>query len=60
MMNHAFNRFLPNDMGWRDLFEMVSTEYLCPLYAGYKGNTCQPLHVIVLENSLRPIDYLFI
>jgi hypothetical protein len=24
MMNHAFNRFLPNDVGWRDLFEMVS------------------------------------
>ncbi|KAI3738756.1 hypothetical protein L2E82_28892 [Cichorium intybus] len=24
MMRHSFNRFLPNDMNWRDLFEMVS------------------------------------
>ena len=24
MMKHSFNRFLPNDMGWRDLFDMVS------------------------------------
>ncbi|XP_077217749.1 uncharacterized protein LOC143852238 isoform X2 [Tasmannia lanceolata] len=23
MMQHAFNRFLPNGMGWRDLFDMV-------------------------------------
>ncbi|KAL7178432.1 hypothetical protein ACSBR2_031550 [Camellia fascicularis] len=23
MMQHSFNRFLPNDMGWRDLFDMV-------------------------------------
>ncbi|KAH9294405.1 hypothetical protein KI387_040392, partial [Taxus chinensis] len=23
MMHHAFNKFLPNDMDWRDLFEMV-------------------------------------
>jgi hypothetical protein len=25
MMRHSFNRFLPNDMGWRDLFEIVSS-----------------------------------
>lgn len=24
MMQHSFNRFLPNDMGWRDLFDIVS------------------------------------
>lgn len=23
MMHHAFNRYLPNDMQWRDLFDMV-------------------------------------
>lgn len=23
MMQHSFNRFLPNDMNWRDLFDMV-------------------------------------
>lgn len=28
MMQHAFNRFLPNDMGWRDLFEMVRQSLL--------------------------------
>lgn len=24
MMKHSFNKFLPNDMDWRDLFDMVS------------------------------------
>lgn len=24
MMQHSFNRFLPNDMSWRDLFDIVS------------------------------------
>lgn len=27
MMQHSFNRFLPNDMDWRDLFEMVRECY---------------------------------
>ncbi|KAL9253876.1 Cytosolic purine 5'-nucleotidase-like protein [Drosera capensis] len=26
MMQHSFNRFLPNDMGWRDLFDIVSVK----------------------------------
>ncbi len=28
MMHHSFNRFLPNDMGWRDLFDIVSIPLL--------------------------------
>lgn len=24
MMKHSFNKFLPNDMDWRNLFDMVS------------------------------------
>lgn len=27
MMHHAFNRYLPNDMHWRDLFDMVRDCY---------------------------------
>lgn len=29
MMRHSFNRFLPNDMSWRDLFDIVSS---CTLF----------------------------
>lgn len=32
MMNHAFNRFLPNDVGWRDLFEMVCLSFMPVMY----------------------------
>lgn len=28
MMRHSFNRFLPNDMGWRDLFDIVSCIFI--------------------------------
>ncbi|RVW55922.1 Cytosolic purine 5'-nucleotidase [Vitis vinifera] len=28
MMQHSFNKFLPNDMGWRDLFDMVTRPQL--------------------------------
>lgn len=28
MMKHSFNRFLPNDMGWQDLFDIVSRIHL--------------------------------
>ncbi|KAG5555414.1 hypothetical protein RHGRI_012825 [Rhododendron griersonianum] len=30
MMQHSFNRFLPNEMGWRDLFDMVSILHIMP------------------------------
>lgn len=33
MMQHSFNRFLPNDMSWRDLFDMVSNRLLIKLTA---------------------------
>jgi hypothetical protein len=50
MMNHAFNRFLPNDMGWRDLFEMVSI-YVPFMLVTLMVTTCQSLLVIILETS---------
>jgi hypothetical protein len=50
MMNHAFNRFLPNDMGWRDLFEMVSI-YVPFMLVTLTVTTCQSLLVIILETS---------
>lgn len=31
MMQHSFNRFLPNDMGWRDLFDIVSEHHFSTL-----------------------------
>lgn len=30
MMQHSFDRFLPNEMGWRDLFDMVSILQFMP------------------------------
>ncbi|GJN37806.1 hypothetical protein PR202_gb26797 [Eleusine coracana subsp. coracana] len=51
MMNHAFNRFLPNDMGWRDLFEMVIVSARKPEFF----QLSQPLYEIVTNDGLmRP------
>jgi hypothetical protein len=35
MMQHSFNRFLPNDMGWRDLFDIVSRLLLYAALTSY-------------------------
>ncbi|KAL5652726.1 hypothetical protein ACJX0J_038184, partial [Zea mays] len=62
MMNHAFNRFLPNDVGWRDLFEMVivstrKPEFLQlshPLYEIIHGSRyycCEPVTHRTSNNS---------
>ena len=48
MMNHAFNRFLPNDMGWRDLFEMVSI-YVPSMLITLKVTVSQSLLIIILK-----------
>ncbi|CAL4950769.1 unnamed protein product [Urochloa decumbens] len=51
MMNHAFNRFLPNDVGWRDLFEMVIVSARKPEFF----QLSQPLYEIVTDDGLmRP------
>uniref|UniRef100_A0A8R7TTY0 Cytosolic purine 5'-nucleotidase n=1 Tax=Triticum urartu TaxID=4572 RepID=A0A8R7TTY0_TRIUA len=51
MMNHAFNRFLPNDMGWRDLFEMVIVSARKPEFF----QISHPLYEVVTEDGLlRP------
>ncbi|WVZ59150.1 hypothetical protein U9M48_009342 [Paspalum notatum var. saurae] len=51
MMNHAFNRFLPNDVGWRDLFEMVIVSARKPEFF----QLSHPLYEIVTDDGLlRP------
>ncbi|PNT70260.1 hypothetical protein BRADI_2g08826v3 [Brachypodium distachyon] len=51
MMNHAFNRFLPNDMGWRDLFEMVIVSARKPEFF----QISHPLYEVVTNDGLmRP------
>ncbi|XP_009414923.2 uncharacterized protein LOC103995906 isoform X1 [Musa acuminata AAA Group] len=51
MMQHAFNRFLPNDMGWRDLFEMVLVSARKPEFF----QMSQPLYEVVTSDGLmRP------
>ncbi|XP_031496925.1 uncharacterized protein LOC116262049 [Nymphaea colorata] len=51
MMQHAFNRYLPNDMGWRDLFEMVIVSARKPEFF----QISQPMYEVVTEDGLmRP------
>uniref|UniRef100_A0A0E0JGE6 5'-nucleotidase n=1 Tax=Oryza punctata TaxID=4537 RepID=A0A0E0JGE6_ORYPU len=51
MMNHAFNRFLPNDMAWRDLFEMVIVSARKPEFF----QISHPLYEVVTNDGLmRP------
>jgi len=51
MMNHAFNRFLPNDVSWRDLFEMVIVSARKPEFF----QLSHPLYEVVTDDGLmRP------
>ncbi|KAL5782806.1 hypothetical protein ACOSP7_007835 [Xanthoceras sorbifolium] len=51
MMQHSFNRFLPNDMGWRDLFDMVIVSARKPEFF----QTSHPLYEVVTgEGLMRP------
>ncbi|PKA62296.1 hypothetical protein AXF42_Ash016088 [Apostasia shenzhenica] len=51
MMHHAFKRFLPNDMGWRDLFDMVIVSARKPEFF----QMSHPLYEIVTSDGLmRP------
>ncbi|KAK8939568.1 hypothetical protein KSP40_PGU018632 [Platanthera guangdongensis] len=51
MMHHAFNRFLPNEMGWRDLFDMVIVSARKPEFF----QMSQPLYEVVTADGLmRP------
>ncbi|XP_057865911.2 uncharacterized protein LOC131073494 isoform X2 [Cryptomeria japonica] len=51
MMHHAFNKFLPNDMDWRDLFEMVIVSARKPEFF----QISHPLYEVVTEDGLmRP------
>lgn len=52
MMKYAFDRFLPGDMTWRDLFELVIVSSRKPVFFG----TGTPLYEVVDEEKalLRP------
>ncbi|XP_078446751.1 HAD-superfamily hydrolase, subfamily IG, 5'-nucleotidase [Wolffia australiana] len=51
MMQHAFDRFLPNDIGWRDLFEMVIVSARKPEFF----QMANPLYEIMTSDGLmRP------
>lgn len=51
MMTHSFNRFLPNDMGWRDLFDMVIVSARKPEFF----QMSHPMYEVVTgEGLMRP------
>ncbi|XP_038986589.1 cytosolic purine 5'-nucleotidase isoform X2 [Phoenix dactylifera] len=51
MMHHAFNKFLPNDMGWRELFDMVIVSASKPEFF----QMSHPLYEVVTSDGLmRP------
>ncbi|XP_058076674.1 uncharacterized protein LOC131225207 [Magnolia sinica] len=51
MMQHAFNRFLPNDMNWRDLFDMVIVSARKPEFF----QMSHPMYeVVTSEGLMRP------
>ncbi|EOY06936.1 HAD-superfamily hydrolase, subfamily IG, 5'-nucleotidase isoform 2 [Theobroma cacao] len=51
MMRHSFNKFLPNDMGWRDLFDMVIVSARKPEFF----QMSHPLYEVVTgEGLMRP------
>ncbi|XP_027334085.1 5'-nucleotidase domain-containing protein 4-like isoform X2 [Abrus precatorius] len=51
MMHHSFNRFLPNDMGWRDLFDIVIVSAKKPEFF----QMSHPMYEVVTDEGLmRP------
>ncbi|KAE9602530.1 hypothetical protein Lal_00049980 [Lupinus albus] len=51
MMHHSFNRFLPNDMDWRDLFDIVIVSARKPEFF----QTSHPMYEVVTgEGLMRP------
>ncbi|KAJ1437067.1 Purine 5-nucleotidase [Sesbania bispinosa] len=51
MMQHSFNRFLPNDMGWRDLFDIVIVSAQKPEFF----QMSHPMYEVVTgEGLMRP------
>ncbi|CAJ1975684.1 unnamed protein product [Sphenostylis stenocarpa] len=51
MMHHSFNRFLPNDMGWRDLFDIVIVSANKPEFF----QMSHPMYEVVTDEGLmRP------
>ncbi|XP_042475619.1 cytosolic purine 5'-nucleotidase isoform X3 [Macadamia integrifolia] len=51
MMQHAFNRYLPNEMGWRDLFDIVIVSARKPEFF----QMSHPMYEVVTgEGLMRP------
>ncbi|BBN67756.1 HAD-superfamily hydrolase, subfamily IG, 5'-nucleotidase, partial [Prunus dulcis] len=51
MMQHSFNRFLPNDMGWRDLFDIMVVSARKPEFF----QMSHPMYEVVTgEGLMRP------
>ncbi|TKY72957.1 Cytosolic purine 5'-nucleotidase [Spatholobus suberectus] len=51
MMHHSFSRFLPNDMGWRDLFDIVIVSAQKPEFF----QMSHPMYEVVTgEGLMRP------
>ncbi|XP_017409451.1 uncharacterized protein LOC108322011 isoform X2 [Vigna angularis] len=51
MMRHSFNKFLPNDMSWRDLFDIVIVSARKPEFF----QTSHPMYEVVTDEGLmRP------
>lgn len=51
MMHHSFNKFLPNDMNWRDLFDMVIVSARKPEFF----QMSHPMYEVVTgEGLMRP------
>ncbi|KAM7278149.1 hypothetical protein ACFE04_005283 [Oxalis oulophora] len=51
MMQHSFNKYLPNDMGWRDLFDIVIVSARKPEFF----QMSHPLYEVVTgEGLMRP------
>ncbi|KAM1745342.1 hypothetical protein ACFX11_012105 [Malus domestica] len=51
MMQHSFNRFLPNEMGWRDLFDIVIVSARKPEFF----QMSHPMYEVVTgEGLMRP------
>ncbi|XP_039129348.1 cytosolic purine 5'-nucleotidase [Dioscorea cayenensis subsp. rotundata] len=48
MMHHAFNRYLPNDMQWRDLFDMVIVSARKPEFF----QMSHPMYEVVTSDGL--------
>lgn len=58
MMHHAFNRFLPNDMGWRDLFDMVILCFFI-LFLKFESQAAYLIQLVLMLKLYQTFVYVF-